>query len=77
MRIKLVKIVSDDYGTWKGTWYKSGQIHFVFETSKSYMACKYHSVDLGHGIMEDDCELQRGVVAWWKCLKKTFNRYYK
>ena len=70
MRIKLVKINKDDHGNWKGTWYKAGDFHFVTETIAPHIGCRYRAVDVAGGIMESDCELQKGVAVWWKCFKK-------
>ena len=28
MKVKLVEIVNDDCGSWKGTWYKTGDMIF-------------------------------------------------
>ncbi len=67
MKIKLVKITSDLFGDWKGTWYKSGEFYFVTE-AKAY---RFRAVDVSGGIMASDCEVQKGFIAWCKCALKT------
>lgn len=70
MNIKLVRI-KDSQSGYKGTWYTKGELHFVTEVNEEHISCRYRALDISGGIMESDCELQKGLIAWFKCLIKT------
>ena len=67
MRTKLVEITGHEDG-WKGTWYKTGQRHFVrqYRGWPSVMSCRWCALS-GGGIHEDHCQVVHGVVAWIRC----------
>lgn len=54
MKIKRVKITQHEKG-WKGTWYKTGEKHFVVEHRAAHLAEAYHAVRVCGGIAEADC----------------------
>lgn len=73
MKVKLVEVVKDDCGSWKGTWYKTGDLVYV-TINPDYpkiFAEKYRAVDICGGINERDCREVRGLKAWLKCAWKT------
>ena len=54
MKIKRVKIVNHESG-WKGTWYETGEKHYVIERRANHLANAYHAVRLSGGINDEDC----------------------
>jgi hypothetical protein len=71
----LVEITQHE-GGWKGTWYKTGQRHFVIpqQDYPNVYANKWRALDVFGGIHEQDCVEVRGVAAWVKCLWATLKR---
>lgn len=73
MKIKLIEITNDDIGSWKGTWYKKGDLVFV-TVNPDYpevYAEKYRAVDICGGVNDHDCREVTGFRAWVKCAWKT------
>ena len=72
MRVKLVEVTRHDNG-WKGTWYRTGQRHFVTicPSWPDVVMQKYAAIDTCGGINESDCREVRGIVAWVRCVWKT------
>lgn len=68
MRIEQVEITKHTDG-WKGTWYKTGQRHFVREDNDwpSVMSCRWRALDVSGGIMDHDCRVVRGPLSWLRC----------
>jgi len=75
MQIRLVEITQHE-GGWKGTWYKTGQRHFVIpqQDYPNVYTNKWRALDVFGGIQEQDCVEVRGVAAWVKCLWATLKR---
>jgi hypothetical protein len=67
-KIKLVEITRHEPG-WKGTWYKTGQRHFVRQSATwpKVATCRWDSVDVAGGINETDCRIVGGFSAWLAC----------
>jgi hypothetical protein len=73
MQIKLVEVTSHDNG-WKGTWYKTGQRHFVRQCPDYPRVVATRWQNLGRvsgGIDEKDCAVLTGLVVWLLCAAKT------
>lgn len=71
MKLLLVEITRADSG-WKGTWYRTGQRHFV-TIERHYPAVvmsKYAAINLCGGIMESDCK----VLTDWRSRVRCFLR---
>ena len=68
MRIKLVEVTSHD-SSWKGTWYRTGERHFVQQDPgwPSVVASRWRALDVCGGINERDCRVVRGPIAWLRC----------
>jgi hypothetical protein len=63
MKIQLVEVTNHDSG-WKGTWYKTGERHFVRQDPDwpKLMACKWRALDVSGGIHEADCRVEMGIT---------------
>ena len=68
MKTKLIEIVRDEPGL-KGTWYKTGERHFVRQQEywPEVYVCRWRALDVCGGIRERDCREVRGPLAWLKC----------
>lgn len=68
LTIKLVEITRHRPG-WKGTWYETGQRHFVTEDARwpAVVMQRWAAVDICGGINEADCREIRGLSAWTAC----------
>jgi hypothetical protein len=75
MKIKLVRITKHD-NEWKGTWYKTGQKHFVVEHRADHLCEAYHAVRLCGGINEADCieltDFTARLLCWVESLRIKF-----
>jgi hypothetical protein len=70
MRVKLVEITRHECG-WKGTWYRTGQRHFVEQDPhwpKPVMQ-RWKALTPGvcGNISEDNCRVLTGLVSWIRC----------
>ncbi len=67
MKTKLVEVTAHEDG-WKGTWYKTGQKHFVQQDPDwpKVMACRWRT-NASHGIHDHHCREVRGPIAWLRC----------
>lgn len=78
MNVKLVEITRHDDG-WKGSWYKTGQRHFV-RLQPDYpdvYVCKWRALDVCGGIHENDCREVTGIGAWLRCAWKAMRHNAK
>ena len=68
MKTKLMEIVRHENG-WKGTWYKTGERHFVRQDEHwpAVVMQRWRALDVSGGINEGDCREVRGPLAWLKC----------
>ena len=68
MKVQIVEVTNHD-GGWKGTWYRTGERHFVRQDPDwpKLMACKWRALDVSGGIHETDCRVVRGPIAWLRC----------
>ena len=68
--VRLVEIVRHEE-SWKGTWYRTGQRHFVRQHRAWPKVCRqrWEALTPGvcGGINESDCRLIRGAGAWIAC----------
>lgn len=69
--VRLVEVTSHETG-WKGTWYRTGQRHFVRQRRgwpKVYRE-RWEALTPGvcGGISEADCRVLRGFGPWLSCL---------
>lgn len=72
--VELVEITAHETG-WKGTWYSTGERHFVRQDPSwpSVMACRWRALDVAGSIHEHHCRVVRGRVAWLRCRLKAFS----
>ena len=68
MGIKLVEVTGHKDG-WKGTWYKTGERHFVQQDRDwpQVMAARWRALDVAGSIHDYDCRVMRGPMAWLRC----------
>lgn len=67
MKIKRVGITQHQTG-WKGTWYKTGEKHFVVEHRAGHLAQGYHAVRVCGAINESDCIELTDFISRLMCL---------
>ena len=70
-RIFLVEITQHETG-WKGSWYRTGQRHFVQQNRHWPMVSgtRWHALTprTWGGISAENCRVLRGPIAWLRCL---------
>jgi hypothetical protein len=70
MQIKLVEVTNDDV-SWKGTWYRRGERHFVrqYADFPRVIATRWENIgsSVCGGIADSDCSIVRGPWAWLQC----------
>lgn len=77
MKTKLMEIVRHENG-WKGTWYKTGERHFVRQDENwpAVVMQRWRALDVSGGINEGDCREVRGPLAWLKCALRSLRPNY-
>lgn len=74
-KIRLVEITNGQQG-WKGTWYRTGQRHFVYQDPlwPQVSLQRWRAFDEIGGIAEGDCRALRGPLIWLRCLLKSLGQ---
>jgi len=67
MNIIQVEIIKDD-PSYKGTWYKKGDVLFVTRNTQEVFSCGYFAIDKCGGINKSDAKVLTGVLTRIKCL---------
>lgn len=68
MKVKQVEITSDDNYEFKGSWYKTGERHYVTRNNDKVFVCAWHAIDLCGGINKEDAVEVTGIISFIKCL---------
>lgn len=75
MKTKLVEITAHDSG-WKGTWYRTGERHFVRQERAwpKVIANRWRALDVAGGIHEHHARVLHGPIVWLRCLMRACYR---